>query len=143
MRNFNGFSVAVDDRTDFYDAMRFNQEATLLALALIERIGKRIRKHEYDSGWDTRTGRDYFYSNYIIWTARKDPSYIGIFHYRQPEDYRGTQFQVWRYEHDSEPAFQLSAADLYREVDEVAKSGRLGDWLDKKAEEIRLALGLR
>ena len=98
---------------------------------------------EFDSGWDTRTGRDYFYSDYIIWTARKDPSYIGIFHYRQPEEQRGTHFQVWRYEHDSEPVFTIPAYELANEVGEVADSGRLGDWLDKKAEEIRLALGLR
>lgn len=136
---FSGFTAVVTTESNYYDAMRMNHEMVQLSKGLIERMGKRVRKHELHSGWDKRTGRDYFYSNFMIWTQRRDPSFVGIYHYREG----GPRFQVWRYEHDDAPVIDTPLLDLYRDVEEASAEGLVGDLLDKIAEEIRLALSLR
>ena len=142
-QEFRGFTIETPIPGDLYDLFRFAEEANRFCAAILTRLGVRIAASRWNAGWDQRPGRDYFYGNFETNArGRPDPFFLGLYHYRQPERFAGSRFQVWAWEHDDEPIVDIPVAKLLADVSEATKSGRLGDYLSARADEIKRELGL-
>ncbi len=142
-QEFRGFSPTDKVNLKLYDQFRLVDECRLFCFTIVTRLGQRIAASRWHSGSDQRGGRDYFFDNAEIRIrGRKDPSFFGFFHYRTPERFAGSHWQVWEWEHDDDPVISIPLPDLIARVDAARASGRLPDLLDEYVTEIKRELGL-
>lgn len=144
---FHGFTdpaLEGADCRDLYAPSLLAAEAGELLELLSKRLGGRVLSARRVQGRDTRTGRDYFFDNLEV-RRRSDPGapcFIGVYHYRLPEARRGSHLEAWRTAHEDEPSFARALPELVEEARAAFKEGRLPQWLDALAEEIRREIGL-
>ena len=144
---FTGFSAlpqGADPSTgDLYGFHKHVDETRRFMATIIGRLGPRIAGARPHAGRDERGGRDYFFDNVEFHIrGRRDPCFLGFYHYRRPEERAGSFWEVWEWEHDDEPLFRRSVAELVDELRQAESEGRLSTWLDEHAESIRSELGL-
>lgn len=144
MIEFSGFSDVQAHVNDMYGVYLRVEETRAFTTALMMRIKGGIAGARFSAGRDLRAGRDYFFENAeFMVRGRRDPSFMGFFHYAAPEAWLGSHFQVWEWEHADDPAITIPIERLQEQTNEAFKTGRLADYLDKRAEDIRKALGIR
>lgn len=144
---FHGFSdsALTDVRCDDLFAVSLVLAEAVELLELVsKRLGGRVLSVRRVPGRDTRPGRDYFFDNLEI-RRRSDPGspcFIGFYHYRLPEERRGSRFEAWRAAHDDEPAYSRPLAEIVEEARAAFAENRSQTWLDELAEEVRETIGL-
>lgn len=139
---FRGFAGFEAEPVDLYDFYRFADEAERFVMALKKRLDTRIKGGQWVVGWDQRPGRDYFYGNYEA-TIRgfSDRCFFGFYHYRKPERFEGSHYQVWIWEHSDEPVISIPLETILEEVQKAWASGHLAAYLSKLADDIDQAVG--
>ncbi len=140
---FRGFTVTSDPPESLYEYYRFTEEGRHFLSALVNRLQPRIASARFNAGRDVRGGRDYYFENVEIHIrGRKDPSFLGLFHYLAPEERAGSWFQLWEWEHDDNPCINVPVAELIEKVLEATEKGRLSEMLSNIAADIKKQLGL-
>jgi hypothetical protein len=144
---FHGFTdpdLKGFDCSDLFPAALCAAEAGELLDLLSKRLGGRIQSARRVQGRDTRTGRDYFFDNLEI-RRRSDPGapcFIGVYHYRLPEARKGSHLEAWRTAHDDEPSWTRPLPAIVEEARVAFAEGRLPQWMDALAEELKREIGL-
>ena len=143
---FRGFSDAeLDDvdSSDLYPVFLCLSELAGILEQLSHKMGGRIMSTVRHTDQDKVAGRDYFFDQ--IEARRRgaqNPHIVGFFHYRSPEERRGSWFEVWRSPHDDEPRLRKALPELVAEAREAYASGHSQQWVDDLAYEVRKARGL-
>ncbi len=142
-QEFRGFTDSDPAPEHLYDFYRFTEEARSFLGALVTRLNTRISGARFHVGRDDRGGRDYYFENFEIHIrGRRDPCFLGFFHYAQSQDHAGSWFQLWDRETDDDPVIDVPLAELARRAGEAAETGRLSDMLSNIVADIKKELGL-
>ena len=143
---FHGFSdkeLESLDGTEFFAHLLYFSEMSAVLEQLGNRMGGNVLSTVQHAGRDTQAGRDYFFDQIEIRRrgAASGPSMIGYYHYRSPEDRKGSWFEAWRSAHDDAPRLRRPLREVVAGAREAFRTGSQS-WLDDFAAEIRDALGL-
>ena len=141
---FSGFTIDGTLPDELYGFHRLAEDCRRFCFAIVTRLGSQIANATWNAGWEQRGGRDYFFENAELRIrGRKDPAFLGFFHYKTPERFAGSHWQVWEWEHDDNPVQAIELSVLVADVNAALSSGHIGDYLDARAAEIRSELGLQ
>ena len=141
---FRGFTVPDPVPADLYDVYRFAHEAQQFVETVHSRLKDRIAFGRWHAGWDQKGGRDYFFGNVEARFRGQDaPCFFGFFHYRGPEPFQGSHWQVWRREHDTEPVVSVPLAQVVQEARDAFSSGALSDYVAERAQQVKESVGVR
>ncbi|MFT5429873.1 MAG: hypothetical protein ACI9OJ_000546 [Myxococcota bacterium] len=128
---------------DLFGFHRHVDETHRFMAAVVGLLGSRIAAARPHSGRDERGGRDYFFDNVEFHIrGRRDPCFLGFYHYRLPEERQGSFWEVWEWEHDDEPLLRIGTDELVATLIEKESQGLLSNWLDEHSAGIRHELGL-
>ncbi len=142
-QEFRGFSPIDPVPADLYDLRRLQDELGRFSSAVLLRLGSRVAVPRWNSSWDGRGGRDYFFDNFEFHVrGRPDPLFLGFFHYRRPDHLVGSSFQVWEREIDDRPIMMIPLSKIIADVNVANQQGQLSRYLDDLAGELRRELGL-